>query len=202
MKANELREVKRNQVSKFLELGFNEQLGMSKRMYKESIPLPRWDRQAADLGFDQLLLIDPQVSLRHHIDVLDNVSCLYLYDYIPYKTANTGPYPFWIQFRVQSNKTERDIREIRSSLEPFESGLSIRLGIALTIIYPKILWNYRMIIMFGCYRTNNTFMSSPEQYIPFIALRGNNYEMHGLSSEVKVYPNEAIISYKKQFEKR
>ena len=121
-----------------IQLGIPKALGMPEEEYQFSLPQPLWDPEAAAMGFDLLMLVEPRVDFwiqLQHANIANYLSAALLPD--PGRVISTGPY--WLQVDPGKRHPGRTVREAEAGFLSGERGLTALEGVSLVLQHPEIL---------------------------------------------------------------
>ncbi len=113
-------------------------LGVTEEAYRSSLPQPPWDRDAAALGFDLPILVEPRVDFwiqLQHANIANYLSAALLPG--PGGSIEAGPY--WLQVDPGARHLGRMVKEAEAAFLAGERGLTALEGVSLVVQHPEIL---------------------------------------------------------------
>ena len=125
-------------VTQMIQLGIPKVLGVTEEGYRFSLPEPIWDPEAAAMGFDLLILVEPRVDFwiqLQHANIANYLSAALLPD--PGLTISAGPY--WLQADAGKRHLGRTVSEAEAAFSSGERGLTALEGVSLVLQHPEIL---------------------------------------------------------------
>ena len=125
-------------VMQMIQLAIPKVLGVTEDTYRSNLPRPVWDSDAAALGFDILVLVEPRVDFwiqLQHANIANYLSAALLPD--PGVSINAGPY--WLQVEAGKRHLGRTVKEAEAAFLPGERGLTALEGVSLVLQRPEIL---------------------------------------------------------------
>lgn len=125
-------------ATQMIQLAIPKALGVTEETYRSSLPRPVWDQDAAALGFDLLILVEPRVDFwlqLQHANIANYLSAALLSD--PGGSINIGPY--WLQVEAGKRHLGRTVKEAEAAFLSGERGLSAIEGVSLVLQHPEIL---------------------------------------------------------------
>lgn len=125
-------------TTQIIQLAIPKALGLTEQAYRSSLPQPASDSEAAALGFDLLVLVEPRVDFwiqLQHANIANYLSPEVLPD--PVRSVTTRAY--WLQVEAGKRHLGRTVREAEAAFLPGERGLTALEGVSLIVQYPEIL---------------------------------------------------------------
>ena len=125
-------------VTQMIQLGIPKVLGVTEEEYRFSLPQPAWDPEAAAMGFDLLILVEPRVDFwiqLQHANIANYLSAALLPD--PGLAISAGPY--WLQADAAKRHLGRTVSEAEAAFPSGEHGLTALEGVSLVVQHPEIL---------------------------------------------------------------
>lgn len=125
-------------ATQMIQLAIPKALGVTEETYRRSLPRPVWDLDAAALGFDLLILVEPRVDFwlqLQHANIANYLSAALLPD--PGGAINVGPY--WLQVEAGKRHLGRTVKEAEAAFGSGERGLTALEGVSLALQHPEIL---------------------------------------------------------------
>lgn len=124
-------------ATQMIQLALPKALGVTEETYRSSLPRPVWDPDAAALGFDLLILVEPRVDFwlqLEHANIANYLSPALLPD--PGGSINIGPY--WLQVEAGKRHLGRTAKEAEAAFVSGERGLTALEGVSLVLQHPEI----------------------------------------------------------------
>ncbi len=112
-------------------------LGVTEEAYRSSLPQPAWDPDAAALGFDLQILVEPRVDFwiqLQHANITNYLNAALLPD--PGGSIEGGPY--WLQVGPGTRHLGRMVKEAEAAFLAGERGLTALEGVSLVVQHPEI----------------------------------------------------------------
>ena len=125
-------------VTQMIQLGIPKALGVTEERYRLSLPQPVWDPEAAAMGFDLLILVEPRVDFwiqLQHANIANYLTPELLPD--PGRAISEGPY--WLQADAGKRYLGGTVREAEAAFSSGERGLTALEGVSLVLQQPEIL---------------------------------------------------------------